>query len=354
MRAPTPFVLASLVLLAALPAQRNRGEGGQRPELKLQHFTVENGTLPSKKVRDGEAGYTILLPKGHADEANKDKQWPWVLWLSGFGGSNEFQSGGGATVLDALRGEGKVPELAFVIYRAPSTGRRGGRSTYMNGEAAADTEDLLVEDLPAHLAEKYRLSKDRKQRALMGVSMGGFGALKLALRHPDVFGVVAAHSAAVLPADPAELGGMAESQVNRFLATGLDKVLGNPIDKDKWAAHMPLAIVAKKKPDELQGLQIYFDAGTADRYGFCEPNEELDKAMTAAGHKHVFRKVEGGGHAFGSESMQDNVAHALRFIGLAFAGKDAVAEMAPKAETKSADGYKPGGDGKGGDAGGGK
>jgi enterochelin esterase-like enzyme len=316
MSRPLPFLSCSL-LLAALPAQRE----AELP--KLKNFTAENGTVKSAKVREGTAGYTIFLPKGYADEANKDVKYPWALWLSGFGGTNEFIDGGGIHVLDRLRGEDKVPPMAFVIYRGPSR-----RTVYVNGEAACDTEDLLVGDFPTELQTKYRLSSERKQRALMGISAGGFGAMKIALRHPDVFGVVATHSAAILPADPEDLAGMNETTVLRMMQRGgLAKEFGDPIDKAKWQAQMPLAIVAAKKPEDLKSLQIYFDAGTDDRYQFCPPNEQLDKAMTAAGHKHLFRKVDGGGHAFGDDSMKDNVACSLRFVGLAFTGKDAVAEM---------------------------
>lgn len=329
-----PFLVTAFLVLAALPAQQQGRGGREAHTVALENFTTENGTFASSKVREGDAGYTIYLPKGHGDEANKDKLYPWVLWLSGFGGSNEFGDKGGAAVLDRLRGEGAIPAMALVVYRAP--GRRA-RSTYMNGEPAADTEDLLVGDLLEHVQKKYRLAADRKQRAVMGLSAGGFGALKIALRHPDVFGAVAAHSAAILPADPADLGGMNEQVVQRFLRGGLAKELGDPIEKDKWAAHMPMAIVAAKKPEALQGLQIYFDAGTDDDYGFCPPNEELSKRMTANGHRHLFRKVEGGGHAFGSESMQDNVATSLRFLAAFFAGKDAIAELSPKGETKPAE-----------------
>ncbi len=327
------FATCSLLLLAALPTRLPAQRDARGAELK--NFTAENGTVKSDKVRDGEAGYTIYLPKGYADDANKDVKYPWVLWLPGFGGANEFGNEGGAAVLDALRGEGKIPPMAFVAFRPAG---RGGRSVYMNGEAAADTEDLLVGDFSKQLQEKYRLAADSKRRAVMGVSAGGFGALKMALRHPDVFGAVAAHSAAILPADPEELAGMNEQMVQRMLQRGLSKVLGDPIDKAKWQEHMPLAIVAAKKPEELKGLQVYFDAGTEDRYEFCPPNEQLHKAMTDAGHKHLFRKVEGGGHAFGSESMKGNVAVSLQFVAAAFAGKDAVAvtsaAIAPKAEKK--------------------
>jgi enterochelin esterase-like enzyme len=326
------FVATSIFATALLlPAQR--GDRGPRRDSgpTLQNFTVETGTISSTKVRDGEAGYEIYLPKGHGDEANKDKTYPWIVWLSGFGGNGEFTNRGGASVLDKLRGEGKLPELALVVYRAPSgQGGRRGRSLYMNGEAACDTEDLLCGDFLEQLQKKYRLGSDRKQRAMMGVSAGGFGALKIAMRHPDVFGAVAVHSAAILPADPKQLGGNAEGQVQRALRTGIAEEIGNPIDPLKWRAHMPLGLAADKKPEELQGLQIYFDAGTADGYGFCPPNEELAKVMAEKGHKHLFRKVAGGGHAWSSESMTENLAVSLQFVAAAFAGKDAAAEMAPK------------------------
>ena len=98
------------------------------------------------------------------------------------------------------------------MFRAP--GRRS-RTTYMNGETGGDIEDLIVDDLVSHLQQRYRLSDRREDRAIMGVSAGGFGALKIALRHPDVFGAVATHSAAILPADPDDLAGYAESTVYR-------------------------------------------------------------------------------------------------------------------------------------------
>lgn len=322
------FVLsASMLLLAALPAQR-RGDGGGRSQEppKLENFTFESGTLTSDKVKDGEAGYFVYLPKGHADEANKDKQYPWVLWLPGFGGPTDFQGRGGAEVLDKLRGENKIPELALVVFRAPGQGRRA-RTTYMNGEAAGDIEDLITGDLLTQLHTKYRLSDKREQRTVMGVSAGGFGAMKIAMRHPETFAAVAVHSAAILPADPTELDGMAAATVQRMLRGGIAEQLGDPIDKTKWAAQMPMGIVQNGKPESLKGLQIYFDAGTEDNYGFFEPNRKLHELMQERGFAHFFRPVEGGGHAWSSPTMKDSVAVSLQFVGMVLAGKDAVKEM---------------------------
>lgn len=324
----TLFTLSSLATAQQGGGRFGRGDG-EAP--KLQNFTFEEGTLKSDKVRNGEAGYGIYLPKGYADEANKDTKYPVVIWLHGFGGAGEWSGGGGAEVLDQLRGADKVPPLVMVVFRAP-----GRRTTYMNGEAAGDVEDIIATDLVQQLETKYRLKAERSQRALMGVSMGGMGAMKIAMHHPDVFGTVAVHSAAILPLDPAELPeqyrGMVQRQIERG---GLDKVLGNPIDKAKWQEQMPLGLVSTKKAEDWKGLNIYFDAGTDDRYGFCPPNEMLAKAMSEKGMKHLFRKVEGGGHAWSSPSMKECLAISLQFVGAAFAGKDPV-EVTKALEPKPA------------------
>lgn len=320
MNKPSLALASALLLLTVVPAQRpNRGP---RREPKLEHYTYAEGTITSDKVHSGEAGYFLLLPKVADDEAHKDKKYPWVLWLPGFGGPFDFLYRGGAEVLDQLRGEGKIPEVALVVYRGP-----GRRSVYMNGEQQTDTEDLLTGDFLKQLQEQHPLASDPKLRAVMGCSAGGYGALHLAMRHPELFAAVAVHSAAILPGDPAELDGMMEGMVQRFVQGGLEKELGSPLDKAKWQAHMPLGLVVTKKPADLKGLQIYFDAGTEDHYDLCPPNETLDGVMKANGFKHTFVKVEGGGHAWSSPMMKDNLAVSMQYVGFALAGKDADAEI---------------------------
>lgn len=316
-----PFVAAALAAtLLAAPAPTQFGRRAPQPPA-LEHFYFDSWEFDAPHAQGGVASYFIYLPRSHDHAESEGRAFPWILWCPGFGGPNDFQGRGGAETLDRLRGEGALPELALVVFRPP--GRRG-RTTYMNGEAGGDIEDLIVEDLVPHLQTRYRLSDRRAERAIMGVSAGGFGALKLALRHPDVFGAVAAHSAAILPADPAELAGAAESTVSRLLRGGLAELLGDPIDPEKWAEQMPMGLVARRTPAQLMGLQIYFDAGTDDHYGFFEPNQGLAAAMKARGHRFVFVPVEDGGHAWSSPKMRGNVARSLKFVGDALSGKDAV------------------------------
>ena len=314
--------VATAVIAAPVAAQFQRRESSPP---KLEHFYFDSWSFESENARGGEASYYIYLPKAHDHAASSTRRFPWILWCPGFGGPNDFQTRGGAETLDRLRGEGQIPELALIVFRPPG-GR--GRTTYMNGEAGGDIEDLLVQDLVAHAESRYRLSSERRGRAVMGVSAGGFGALKLSLRHPDVFGAVAAHSAAILPADPTELAGYSESMVSRFLRGGLKEQLGDPIDPEKWAEQMPMGLATRRTPEQLMGLHVYFDAGTEDDYGFFEPNQQLALTMKRAGHRFEFHPVEEGGHAWSSLKMRDNLARSLTFVGKSLSGKNPYEQVA--------------------------
>ena len=143
----------------------------------------------------------------------------------------------------------------------------------------------------------------------MGASMGGYGALAIALRHPDRFVAVAAHSAAIFPADPDNLS----PRFRRVLRSwgkqlGLDEVFGDPPDKELWQRSNPLHLAATIEPDELSGLRIYFDCGTRDRYGFDSQNRELHRILERRGIRHTFRPVEGGGTAFSVTLPRDGGA----------------------------------------------
>ena len=196
---PTSLLLIGTIagaLVTDADAQRRRRP---RPEVKLEHLTYAEKSFESEAL-ERETKYGVFLPKGYDDEKNAERKYPLILWLHGmWEDHNRFQYRGGAPVLDQLVGEGALPECVFVT-------ANGSRSSfYINGKKTGKYEDLIAKDLIQHVDATYRVTKDRAQRALMGVSMGGFGALKIALRYPKLFGVVAAHSAALLPADSENL-----------------------------------------------------------------------------------------------------------------------------------------------------
>ncbi|MEC7583221.1 MAG: alpha/beta hydrolase-fold protein [Planctomycetota bacterium] len=340
------FLIPALALITVAADSFGQRQGGRRGRQRaepvaLENFEFKEVDFKSKSLMDGEGSFGLYLPKGWDAEENKDKELPLVVWLHGFGGYSEFQRRGGAKILDELLGEGEIAPMAFVTFRAP--GGRRARSVYINGERSGDVEDAIVKDLVAYMEQNYPVSKSPAHHAIMGVSIGGFGALKIAMKHPEVFGVVAAHSSAIFPDDPDNLPRHYERQVGRMMRFGLSDVFGDPIDKEKWAAEMPMGLARNAEKDKYTNLAIYFDAGTEDRYGFAEPNEDLHKVMEAAGIKHTFRLVEGGGHAWSSDSMRPNMHESLKFVAKAVAGKgdsDNAKESGKEAEKKDDSGQQ--------------
>lgn len=353
-KVPSAFATALVLALAVpqLSAQRGdrAGPGRDVPRAQFANFEFQDAEFDSKNLTDGKGRYGVYLPKGWRDEANKDKTWPLIVWLHGFGGYAEFQGRGGAKTLDELRGSGALPDVVFVAFQAP--GGRRSRSVYVNGEQSGKVEDAIVQDLVADAVENFHASPDRSQHAIMGISIGGFGALKIAMRHPDVFAIVAAHSSAVFADDPKALPEQYARQVQRAMQMGLGEVFGDPIDQAKWAAEMPMGIARKAAKGAFANLRIYFDAGTEDRYGFAEPNVELSKLMDKVGIEHTFQLVEGGGHAWSSEAMLVNLRRSLTFVGKALVGKAAGDAKAPVHEHEG--GEHKGGESKGGEHGGGE
>lgn len=321
MRSPTPVVLALCTLvLAPLSAQepggRRRGRPPSQP-VELKHFTYQEKSFHSDAV-DRDMPYSVFLPEGYDDEANAKTTYPLVIWLHGmFEDHNRFHDRGtGAPVLDEMVGDGKLPPCIFVC-------ANGGRTSMYVNRKDEKWEDLITKDLLGYLEKNYRVSPDRGQRALMGISMGGMAALKIAFKHPELFGTVAVHSSAVLPEDPADLPEGMKRQASRM---GLDEVFGNPIEKDVWAQENPIALADKADNKSLKGLRIYFDAGTQDRFGFAAGNGELDKVLTKNEIDHTWDLVQGGGHAWGSGFKPESLKHSLAFVGQGFAAAAAAAK----------------------------
>src|SRR5262249_39304092 len=138
-----------------------------------------------------------------------------------------------------------------------------------------------------------------RARAISGLSMGGFGALSLAMRHPDIFASVASHSGVVplLYAGPHPYApGQAQmidapsdfGRGNEVLGLQGRKVFGPDIAN--WREHDP-ALQAGK----LRGgtLAIYFDCGTEDEYGFQDGAAYLHDLLAELGIGHTFVLVPG-------------------------------------------------------------
>jgi len=331
--------LALFAATAALVAQgpdRPRRERREAPPVELKNLTFKTDSFKSDAVgRDIEIG--VYLPKGYDDPKNAATKYPLVVWLHGmFEDHMRFHDRGGATVLDQCVGDGKLPPCVFVS-------ANGGRTSMYVNRKDQKWEDLITVDLLAHVAKTFRVSEGREQRAIMGVSMGGMAALRIAFTRPELFGAVGAHSSAVFEEDPEKLPERVKGMASRM---GLDEVFGNPIQKDAWQKANPLCLANSADPKALATLRIYFDAGTADRYGFAAGNKLLHEALDQHKVPHVWRLIEGGGHSWGAGFQDQTLPFSFAMVGAMFAGKPYdTAAKEPAAAPAS------GGDGKGGSSG---
>lgn len=318
----TRLLLVCLATAVALPAQNRDRRRRNFTEPELENLIHREGTFASAAV-DKEMPYGIYLPKAYDDEANKDRQWPLVIWLHGMWEDHKrFHLRGGAPVLDKAVGDGLLPPCIFVL-------ANGGRtSMYINKGPKRNWQDLVQKDLLEHITATYRVLESRDCRALMGISMGGMTAMRIGFTTPLLYGTIATHSAAVFPPDPKQLSPRLLQRASQF---GLDEVFGNPIDEKLWAQTNPLGIAVGMEPATLDGLRIYFDAGTDDYLNFGDTNGKLHELLLQKKIEHSWTLVKGGGHAWGSGFKDESLLASLKFVG---AGFQAAAKADAKGESK--------------------
>lgn len=251
---------------------------------------------------DRDVSVAVQLPPSYA--TSPKRRFPVVYALHGLFESPAFwERRGLAAALDSLWAAGTVPEFLVVAVN-------GGNSFFVNGPEGR-YEDLIVKDAPAWVEGAYRVAPGRAGRALWGVSMGGYGALRVAFDHPEVFCAVATHSAMLLEAPPTASDGAGSWQMNAF-----HQAFGDPIDAGLWRASDPLALADAADPKTAPAL--YFDCGQQDRYGLFRGNSELHRRLEARKIPHTFGLYPGN---HGYEYVHTVLEKSLRFLGEALAPK---------------------------------
>jgi S-formylglutathione hydrolase FrmB len=231
--------------------------------------------------------YCVYLPSGYDAAAAKASagRYPVLYFLHGLGDNEQtlFNSGGW-TLLDDMRRQRKIGDFLIV---APE----GRRSFYINSaDGSVRYSDFFLREFIPHIESSYRVRNGREGRAISGVSMGGYGALRVAFVHPDMFSAVSAQSAALVTATPKELD--AAARAGAPLGKVLAAVFGNPIDASHWNENNPL-VLAKRNPAGLRKLAIYFDCGEDDNYGFEEGAAALHQILQKEGIKHEYHLYRG-------------------------------------------------------------
>jgi S-formylglutathione hydrolase FrmB len=252
----------------------------------LAQGRIECSSLDSRILRRA-VRYCVQLPApyDHKDAKGQLPRYPVLYFLHGLGDDEQsFFKTGGWTLIEDLRQRGKIGNFLIV---APE----GRNSFYINSADGKERySDFFLRELMPYIEKKYRVVPGRAGRAVSGISMGGYGALRFAFAYPQLFSAVSAQSTALMLVSPQELNAAARSRGP--LVRALSAVFGDPIDVAHWRANDPF-LLAKKSQATLKKMTIYFNCGQSDDYGFEKGAAALDKQLTAEGIPHEYRPYPG-------------------------------------------------------------
>ena len=264
-------LVAAMIVFAAICAAPAAAAPGR----------AECRAVPSK-ILGHPVPYCVILPSDY--DTDKTSNYPVLYFLHGLGGNEQMLlNSGGMNMIQDLRDQKRIGDFLIV---APDA----GRSFYINSsDGKVRYEDFFIREFLPYIESHYRIRAERKSRGITGVSMGGYGALRFALRYPDLFVAVSAHSPALIEKLPNIKVSRDQAEA---VAAVLGKAFGSPVDAAFWERESPFTIL--KNEPRPAGLQIYFDCGTDDDFGFNKGNEQFHDLLTSRGIPHEFHLYPGG------------------------------------------------------------
>lgn len=267
---------------------------------------------------DAEREVYVYLPPGYADSG---RRYPVIYFLHGYAVSAQVYVEG---VLDlpASADAAMAAGAEDFIIVMPNAFNRYGGSMYSNSPTIGDWESFIARDLVSHIDANYRTIPERGGRGLSGHSMGGYGTLRIGMKHPEVFGALYAMSSCCLLNRAPEKAAV-EEQLAR-MADGLEVQSGTfanamqaqaaawapnpqnppyyfdlpwqdgealPLVESKWTANSLLITVDQNVPALEQYAAIMLDVGDQD--GLEATNSQFDAALTRLGVEHGYEIYEG-------------------------------------------------------------
>jgi endo-1,4-beta-xylanase len=245
---------------------------------------------PSRGVGT-QASCLLYLPPDY--EKKPAQRFPVLYWLHGGAGS---QREGVWMVqrIDAEIRSGSLPPFIIVLVQGLPDVR------YINSkDGTRPVENVIINDLIPHIDSTYRTIARRQERAIEGMSMGGFGALRLGFKYPQLFGTVSALAPSIKP--------MAEEP----------EVVREPFGDDQayWDEAGPWNIVEQNAGKIRGRTRVRLLVGDQDP--LLGPVTDYHTLLTSLGIEHQFAVVAGAHHRY-DQIISGLPGDALQFWKTAF------------------------------------
>jgi S-formylglutathione hydrolase FrmB len=318
------FLLLGFVLWHA-GSHAARTRHGIVERVKVHGASLERNLEGNSPDRD----VSIYLPASYAGPP--EKRYPVIYLLHGFTANDRtwFHDGadslGLAEIADRAFSTGHAQEMIIV---APNAHTRLQGSFYSNSITTGNWEDFVATELVTFVDTHYRTLAKVESRGIAGHSMGGYGAMRIAIKHPTAFSSVYALNAISLgwPDFDRPLGSVTDSvlAVHSFQdfdnASFLARVsiaqaaawspnsrnsplfFDLPVTPDarprtdivtKWAVNSPIVQLDQYRANLLKLRAIAFDAGNDDIPAVMSGEDEFHKALSLEGIPHSYETYRG-------------------------------------------------------------
>lgn len=310
-----------MVLLPAiiLPAGLFYGCEKPHPDNPPAFVRYQENLVLKSKILNREVTYSVLLPPEY--EYSKEN-FPVVYLLHGYGDNPSAWYEGGRIKYHSDRDHEKNGPMIFVM-------PQGFNSYYVNKyNGSFPYMDMFINELIPHIDSVFRTRKGSQYRAVMGYSMGGYGALVLPSLHPEKIetGVLLSMS---FRTDQQYIEQSQDGWNSQFGSVfGGYGMSGTGRLTPYFKSLSPFHYFEQEELSEFKSLRFYIDCGD-DEESLHITNAQLHLLMLEKGLKHIYR-IRDGGHSW--DYWQGSLRDALDFIGSRFAGKeylDTPAELPP-------------------------
>ena len=214
-----------------------------------------------------EQSVSIYLPPSY--DASPATRFPTVYLLHGFTGTNK-----GWTrlhsMMDRLINNGKIRELIVVM---PNGWNAYKGAFYSNSVVTGNWEDYIYRDLVQNIDTNYRTLARSDSRGIAGHSMGGYGAVTLAMKHPDVFGAVYALSPCCLGME-ADFTSENPAWLKTVRLSAKDQLKAVPTSFEEFYQLAFVAVSAAFSPNPARG-PFFVDFPYVERDGRLEVNQNI-------------------------------------------------------------------------------
>src|SRR5688572_10432178 len=172
-------ILAGAIALAALAAAPAAAQDQARAEWKTFHSRAIEDNLEGNTA---ERPVLVVTPPGY--DANSGKRYPVVYFLHGYWAPVEAQQAG-FRLDEAVKAAADAGNALIMVMPDGFSKLRGG--FYSSSSTVGDYESIVADDLVEWVDANYRTIAERDSRGLAGHSIGGYGTIRVAMKHPEVF-----------------------------------------------------------------------------------------------------------------------------------------------------------------------